>query len=184
MTNSRTHSLVGVALLGALLASCTPSLQTAPQTELAADLSVYNTAILRVTSNTADEMVQAQSIFGALLVMRINDLHQFRRVTLADSSVADSGALLITIAVSGIRKVSPLKRAMLGAFAGRAQMTADVEFVDATSQRSLGAYTVKGQSGGMGYSGGTEEASGQLANAVAELIARHRAPAPVGSANR
>ena len=64
-------------------------------------------------------------------------------------------------------------RFMLGAFAGKATMTTDVDFIDAASGKTLGSYSIKGKSGGTGVSGGTSDAVKKAAEGIAQVISEN-----------
>jgi hypothetical protein len=49
-------------------------------------------------------------------------------------------------------------------------MQTDIEFIDAETQESIGSYTITGESGGLGTSGGTGDAIKQTADAIVEII--------------
>jgi hypothetical protein len=49
-------------------------------------------------------------------------------------------------------------------------MTCDFSLVDAANGTTLGAYSVKGESGSTGYSGGTSDAVKKTAEGIAKVI--------------
>jgi hypothetical protein len=49
-------------------------------------------------------------------------------------------------------------------------MTTEIAIVDASTGKTLGSYTVTGESGGSGLSGGTSDAVVKTAEAVAALL--------------
>lgn len=91
---------------------------------------------------------------------------------------SDAGEILATIdsrvkaaGGSGLKEDGVFNNAYIVAEAGRASMTTDISFVDGPSGRTLGAFSVTGQSGGTGLSGGTGDAVKKTADGIAELIA-------------
>ncbi|MCK4371914.1 MAG: hypothetical protein KAW61_02155, partial [candidate division Zixibacteria bacterium] len=80
------------------------------------------------------------------------------------------GVLQVNAEVTKVKKVGGTERFMLGAFAGKASMTATVVFLEPASLDTLGSYTVTGKSGGTGMSGGTKSAVGKTAQAIVQLI--------------
>jgi hypothetical protein len=91
-------------------------------------------------------------------------------VRLAKPGESNEGALVVDISVEGIRKVSGTSRFFLGMFAGKAHMITDVTFLDGGTGKKLGQYQIKGESGGSGMSGGTDDAVKKTADGIAAII--------------
>ena len=72
--------------------------------------------------------------------------------------------------ISEIKKVSGAKRFSLGSFAGRAKIKADITFIDAEAQVTIGSYTITGESGNTDFSGGTGDAIEKTSEAIVEII--------------
>ena len=108
-----------------------------------------------------------------MVANNIKELNIFQDVTLGDYSETSESTLLVKLSIMKIKKVGGFERFMLGAFAGKASMTTDVVFVDAASGKELGSYSVTGQSGGTGVSGGTSDAVREAAEGVAKVISEN-----------
>lgn len=164
----RILSIPTLALLAAVI-GCSKSQMVALQ-PLDTGLSAYDSVVVAVEPAVAEDVQMEQSDLEAAVVSKIKDLKVFQSIKLGDGSETSEGMLLLKITISDIRKVSGAKRFWAGAFAGRASMTCGLDLVDAAQGKTLGSYTVKGESGGSGYSGGTGDAIKKTAERIAEII--------------
>ncbi len=106
-----------------------------------------------------------------LTVSRVKALNRFSSVQLKTGDVSPTPeTLVVNVGITHIKKVGGTKRFMLGVAAGRASMTTEITIVDSSTGRTLGSYTVTGESGGTGLSGGTGDAVTKTAVAVAGLL--------------
>lgn len=155
-----------------LLAGCiSPGYRTAPVEPLdPAPRLPYSSVCVHVEPGTAEDVAKELTELGMQISEQIMDLNVVPRVIVGDASAADPDALMIHVSVTQIRKVSGLKRFFLGAFAGKASLTSEVEFSEASTGRHLGTYQITGESGGSGLSGGTGDAVRQTAAAVVEIL--------------
>lgn len=171
----RSVRLLAAAWAALAASACARSSQLVRQA-VVPDRGSYATAILNVTAADGKDFENERRTFESLALARLTELRIFSRITLGDSSVAAGDALKITARVVGVRKVGAVQRFMFGALAGRASMQVDVDFSEQASGRPLGSFTVKGETGSTGYSGGTPEALTRAAEQVAKLTAVHFAP--------
>jgi hypothetical protein len=124
-------------------------------------------------SNVAEDVEKERTDLEGLALAKIKALNMFQSVQLGDGAGAQAGTLIATASISKIKKVGGVKRFFMGAFAGRASMTTDIMFVDGESQREIGSYSITGQSGGTGVSGGTSDAVKKAAEGIADLLAKN-----------
>lgn len=171
MRGCRLVLLVGVSALLALPACAARSKMVTLQ-PVQKDLKSYSKVMVSVDSGVSEDVSKEKSDLEGLVVSRIKGLNVYDDVQLmGDSdSTPDPETLLVQVTISHVKKVGGTKRFMLGAMAGRASMTTKVSFIDASSGADLGSYTIEGQSGGSGYSGGTSDAVKKTADGIAEVI--------------
>ena len=166
-------------ILSIFVAGCAPSFTMSPISPLAGPLNEYRFAYLACESNTTEDVVKELTDLRGMALSNILGLGVFEHAQLASSSDQyEEGDLLIKVSVQNIRKVGGAKRFMLGAFAGKASMEINIQFVDASNDRVLGSYLAKGESGGTGISGGTSDAVAKTAEAIGNVIASHFRPIP------
>lgn len=157
----------------AVCAGCTARSKMVAIEPLDTDLSPYASVVISVQSNVSEDMEEEISNLEFYTIKEINKLEAFEKVELSDIPVSSEGTLLIKIAISQIKRVSGSDRFWGGALAGRASMTTEISFIDAASGKRLGSYTVTGESGGMGISGGTGEAVRETAKGIADVLSKN-----------
>jgi hypothetical protein len=156
-----------------VLAGCTARTQMVPLESLDTNLSPYTRAVVTAETAIAEDVTQELSVLKELTLTKLKELNTFQEVRLGAPEDAAPGTLHVKITISKIKKVSGGARFMLGAFAGRATMTTDVLFIDAASGKTLGSYSITGESGGTGYSGGTSDAVKKTAEGIAQVVSEH-----------
>ncbi len=150
------------------------------------DLTPHTAVLVEVGSAVADEDIEQEIIKlrGALL-SQLTLAAQYRTVALAETAqTPPADALLVSVTVTKLRRVSSAGRFWGGALAGRASLTADVRITRSADGQQLGLYTVTGESGGSGLSGGTDDAINKTAIAIASLLRKSPPPAASASAGR
>lgn len=157
----------------AICAGCTAQSKMVAIDPLDTDLSPYVLVVLSVQPGVAEDVEKEISNLEYYTAKEINKLEIFEKVELSDLPGSSEGTLFIRIVISQIKKVSDGERFWGGAFAGRASMTTEISFIDAASRKTLGSYTVTGESGGMGVSGGTGEAVRETAKGIADVISKN-----------
>jgi hypothetical protein len=126
--------------------------------------------ILDVRPNVPGDISGEISDLELELVQQIRGLGAVKQVSLGGMPPEPEGALLIEVSIRQIRKVSRAKRLFLGEMAGRASMTAGVEFIDGKTGAVLGRYEVVGKSGNTEFSGGTGDAVEKTAEAIVAIM--------------
>lgn len=173
MKRSHPMSAAVLLLILAALAGCTAKTEMVPIEPLTADLSPYTKVVITTETMVTEDVSQEITDLEQLTLKKLQELGVFEDIRLGDTEVPAEGTLKVNIVIAKIKKVSGGARFMLGAFAGRASMTTDVFFIDAMSGKELGSYTVTGQSGGTGYSGGTSDAVKKTAEGIAKIISEN-----------
>ena len=83
---------------------------------------------------------------------------------------------LVRVKITSLKDVGSTERLMLGALAGRASISADVEVYDRTGA-FIGGMTAEGKSsGGTIFAGTTKEAIELAAGQIANYLLRYREP--------
>jgi hypothetical protein len=155
----------------AALAGCAARSETLAASPVdKASLRSYKTAAVSIDSEAGAELTKETAALGAEVVQRIKTRRTFEEVRMAGVTENAAGTLLIKATVMKAKKVGTGKRMLLGAFAGRAGLTVDVKLIDAATGKQLGTYVVKGESGGTGFSGGTDDAVTKAAEGIAALV--------------
>lgn len=134
------------------------------------NLRTFSTLSVSVESATAEPLDKETAALAAETISRVKNRGVFQDVRLGSANESAPGTLVLKASVSRVKKVGRMKRALAGAFAGRASLTVQVRLVDAASGRELGTYTVVGQSGGLGVSGGTDDAVSKAAEQIAAIV--------------
>ena len=171
MENKR--KLIVRALACALLMTGCASTQMVTVRPADTNLRTYSKVVLTTTSREGVNAESEALNLEAQVASKIGALSVFPEVVTGDAVASDDGTLLIQIEITQMRRVSKTARFFGGALAGKASLDAEVRFVDATTRRELGTYTVSGKSGGTGMSGGTEAAISRAADAVANIVSEH-----------
>jgi hypothetical protein len=160
-----------VLLIGiAAFAGCSATSQTKPNFALATGQNKYPVCAFSVESNLNEDLDKELIELKSEILKRVSHLDIFRSIQFTKEYEKEEGCLLVVVSISEIKKVSGAKRFSLGAIAGRAKIKADITFIDAAAQETIGSYTVTGKSGNSDYSGGTGEAIRKTAEAVVEII--------------
>ena len=151
---------------------CGGKFQTAGVSPFTAPHPAFSQAAIHITVEIAD----ANSTDFATEVALLRE--QMRR-QLTDRfeslSATDSQGLQIGVHITELRRVSQMKRIVLGVFARRAKIVAEVSFTDGISGQRLGSYSVTGTShGGLGSGlSETEVALSKFAAGVGSLVSEH-----------
>jgi hypothetical protein len=170
---SRGFGPSGVALTAVLFAvsGCAARSKSVTLQPLTADVGQYKNVVIAVESRVPGDVTKEKSDLEGLTVSRVKSLNRYSRVQLKTGDVVPTpGTLVVNVGITHLKKVGGTKRFMLGAAAGRASMTTEITLVDAATGKTVGSYTVTGQSGGSGLAGGTSDAVTKTAEAVAGLL--------------
>jgi hypothetical protein len=149
---------------------CSARRQMVPNLYLNTSLSNYPVCVFSVESHVSEDINKELNELRSEIFKKVSILGVFRSIQFARDCEEAEGCLLVVISISDIKKVSGAKRFFLGAFAGRANMKTDITFIDAAAQETIGSYTVTGESGGTGLSGGTGDAIRKTSEAIVEII--------------
>lgn len=164
-------SCAALAVGGFAVSGCAARSKAVTLQPLTADMSHYKTAVISVESRVPGDVTKEKSDLEALIASRVKALNRFSSVQLKTGATAPTpGTLGVNVGITHIKKVGGTKRFMLGVAAGRASMTTEITIVDSATGKTLGSYTVTGESGGSGLSGGTSDAVTKTAEAVAALL--------------
>jgi hypothetical protein len=164
-------SCAALAVAGSVVSGCAARSKAVTLQPLTADMSHYKTVVISVDSRVPGDVKKEKSDLEGLILSRVKALNRFSSVQLKTGEVAPTPeTLVVNVGITHIKKVGGTKRFMLGAAAGRASMTTEIALVDSSTGRTLGSYTVTGESGGSGLAGGTSDAVTKTAEAVAGLL--------------
>lgn len=170
---SSRFGLSGAALAAAVfaVAGCAARSKSVTLQPITADMGQYKHVVIAVESRVPGDVTKEKSDLEGLTVSRVKGLSRFSSVQLKSGDVpAKPETLVVNVGITHLKKVGGTKRFMLGAAAGRASMTTEITLVDAATGKTIGSYTVTGQSGGSGLAGGTSDAVTKTAEAVAGLL--------------
>jgi hypothetical protein len=149
-------SCAALAVAGSVVSGCAARSKAVTLQPLTADMSQYKTVVISVESRVPGEVKEERADLEGLTVSRVKSLNRFSSVQLKTGEMAPTPeSLVVNVGITHIKKVGGTKRFMLGAAAGRASMTTEITLVDSSTGQTLGSYTVTGESGGTGVSGGT-----------------------------
>jgi hypothetical protein len=137
------------------------------------DLRPYSSFAFAVETKVTEDVTMEMTALEEQVILKVKELTLFQAVTLGEPEQPSEATLFVKAVISQIKKVSGSKRFFMGAFAGKASMTTDIFFIDAATGETLGAYSVTGESGGTGVSGGTNEAILKAAEGIAQIISEH-----------
>jgi hypothetical protein len=157
-------------LLVLVLGGCTATFHSTPIQPLE-PVGTLHVHIADVESNVAEDISQEISDLEVELVDRFRALDGVTQVTLGGLPAKHADVLLVEVSISEIRKVSRARRFFLGDMAGRASMTADVEFIDGNTGVVLGHYQIIGRSGNNEFTGVTGKAVEKTAEAILAVMA-------------
>ena len=169
MRKIRMARLMVVVTLGLLALACAGS-QVLVVRPFEGKLAPYSTLYFSTASSVFEDLSQEMTDLEEEVASQVKELGMFNNVLLGPCYENCDGVLQVNAEVTKVKKVSGTKRFMLGAFAGKASMTATIVFLEPASLDTLGSYTVTGKSGGTGVSGGTKSAVGKTARAIVQLI--------------
>ena len=160
-----------LAVAGFVVSGCAARSKAVTLQPLTAEMSRYKTVVISVESRVPGDVTKEKSDLEGLTVSRVKALNRFSSVQLKTGDMPPTPeTLVVNVGITHLKKVGGTKRFMLGAAAGRASMTTEITLVDSSTGKTLGSYTVIGQSGGSGLAGGTSEAVTKTAEAVAGLL--------------
>ena len=163
-------ALCVVVLVGST--GCGGKFQTVGVSPFTGPHPAFSQASIHITVETADANLSDIATEVALLrdQMRKQLTDRFESL-----SATDRQGLQIGIRITQLRRVSQMRRILLGVFAGRAKIVAEVSFTDAASGQLLGSYLVTGTSHGALGSGlsETEVALSKFAAGVGTLVSEH-----------
>jgi uncharacterized protein DUF4410 len=165
------YSCAALAAAGFVVSGCAARSKAVTLQPLTADMSHYKKVVIAVESRVPGDVTKEKSELEVLTVSRVKALNRFSSVQLKAGDMGPTAeTLVVNVGITHLKKVGGTKRFMLGAAAGRASMTTEITLVDSSTGKTLGSYTVTGQSGGSGLAGGTSEAVTKTAEAVAGLL--------------
>ncbi len=128
-------------------------------------------AAVEVTSSVADKADTATALKQAI-VAQLASKNVFKAITTADA--ADYQLKVNVLSVSDVGQGT---RIMLGAFAGQAEISAQVDVIDSKAGKAMGSFIAKGQSsGGTIFAGTTQQAIDQAAAQIADHLLANRLP--------
>lgn len=161
--------LIATVLLAGLLSACAASgsVQTLSANPPAIDSS--KAGAVEVTTALSDKVDSADALRRAIVAQLVNK-KVFKSVTEASSS-----DYILKVNVVDLAEVSQGARFMLGALAGQAGITANVEVYDRREGRLLSSMVAKGQSsGGHAFAGTTQEAIDLAAVQISDYLPMYR----------
>ncbi len=151
-----------------VLAGCASQGQTLNASAPKTKLSAYKTVVVHVTSSVPDSSRESLQL-ESMIVSTLTNSKVFPAVT--GASANGTGDLRVDANISDLRRVSSGARVMLGAFAGRGNMTVDVKLVDTSNGETVGSFTSQGtSSGGTVFSGTTDQAVELAARQIVEFL--------------
>ena len=172
MNDRSVLNLIVVFILALLFAGCGGSTMEVKQ-PLEKSLSPFTHFAFSCETNVAEDVTEEITELEERVAEEVKSLALFDSVELGSDKEFPPGTLQVTATIMEIEKVSEGERFLLGAFAGQASMTIDVIFEDAATGETLGSFSITGESGGTGLSGGTSQAIDETATAIRDLIREH-----------
>jgi hypothetical protein len=157
-------------LLLPVLGGCAASFQTTPIQPLEPEGALH-VHIANVRSTVAEDISQEIVDLEVQLVQRFRELDAVQQVSLGSLPTEPQDAVLVEVSISEIDKVGRAKRFFLREWAGRASLTADVEYIDGNTGIVLGRYQVVGRSGNNEFTGVTGKAVEKTAEAIVAVMA-------------
>ena len=159
-------SSVGVVLVSGCASTSTIQLHDS----VTVRLSRFKSVVLDVRSevpNSSGEVAQLESE----IMSRLRTKGLFERVLSRAASGDAKHDLTVLVTIKQLRRVSHQARMMVGAFAGRGKMVADIQLRDASSEAVIGQATAVGKtSGGTVFAGTTSQAVSMIADEVVKLL--------------
>lgn len=172
MRKIKTITVPALLLATMILTSCAGTYMTLRQ-PFETDLGPFSSFVFSVESNVTDDVTKEMADLEERVLSKVKSLNLFQNVELGDEPEPTQGKLHVTATITHIKKVSGMTRFFLGVFAGKASMTTDVIFLDAATGKAIGSFSVTGESGGTGLSGGTSDAVEKTAEGIAGLISKN-----------
>lgn len=167
MTRSRILGLSAITFLALVLAGCASTSSTVASEPMETKLGKYKTLIINTTAAVEQADTETAQLEGVLSA-KLKRTGLFQNVH-TDTTRKDG--VMLNAKIVNLKKVSPTKRLMLGAFAGRGTMAVDVELVDAKTGKKLGSFLSEGKtSGGTAFAGTTEQAIEKVAEEIATFV--------------
>ena len=152
-----------------LLCSCSAGSKITAERPIKIKLSNYKTVTLQVTS--AEEDVEEElAELEENIINELTKLQLFESVSLGTSADSTQSDLHIKATVLNMKKVGGRTRFFLGAFAGRASVELALTLTEKKNNTLIGSYSIEGESGGTGFSGGTDDALDKAAEQIAQLV--------------
>lgn len=136
-----------------------------------AALDGKKSAAVEVTSAVADKAETASALKQAIVSQLLNK-NVFMAVTA--SNAAD---YRLKVNILSVSEVAQGARILLGAFAGKAEISAQVDVFDSKAGKSMGDFLARGQSSsGTIFAGTPQEAIDQAAAQIADHLLANRLP--------
>lgn len=153
---------------------CAAGFNTMPIQELEPAPTIpFGVVRVDVIPALAEDATQELTDLEIQLMEGFKELGAVNKVVLEHPGTETENSLLVRVTVSNLKKVSQTSRFFLGSFAGKAEMTALVDFIDGNDGSELGKYKIVGSSGGSGFAGGTEDAITQTVEAIIGIFAEN-----------
>jgi len=131
----------------------------------------YKKAAVSVSSEVSDAKKEVNNLEN-LILARLKGREIFDDVYLGWMPSASNADLGINIKIVEMKRVSRVKRFVLGILAGRSSVTVDINLIDLITQETIGNFRTKGQSaaGSSIDSGTTLESISPIADKLVEFI--------------
>lgn len=158
--------ILAVALL---LSACAASGSIQVTSSVPASIDSAKSGAVDVATSVAGKTETADALQKAIISQLLSK-NVFKSVTATDQS-----DYLLKVNVVDVKEVSQGARIMLGALAGKAGITAQVDVLDRRNGTVTGSMVAKGQSsGGTVFAGTTQEAIDQTATQIVDYLLRSR----------
>jgi hypothetical protein len=168
--------LLAVGVAAAWLCGCTAGNKLMVHQKADVSLAGYTDILVAVDSTLTEKDVQKDIDELGVRAIQAIKTQGYSSVQFKAGDVAPApGTLLVKVTVTKIRRVSKLGRFAAGIFAGRASIVADVAISEPAASKTLGTYTVSGESGASGVAGGTEDAIAKAGEAIGALFKKEAA---------
>ncbi len=167
------YAVLSSALLFALFLGGCASSEVLVKKPVETKFNQFSNFVLAVESNVTEEVADEITALEVNVMNRVRGLNLFQTTKLGIDENLPEGTLIVKATITDINKVSGTARFFLGAFAGQASMTINMQFIDGATNNVIGEIDVTGKSGGTGYAGGTNEAIDKAAEAVADVVTQN-----------
>lgn len=179
MNDLRKCRLVWLVAVIFLLAACAgQKALTTVKRPVTQKLSAYHT--LRIEPFVYDASVeiddpvkadQLKQMLQSRTKFKIYNLTLFDKVLDTEPAGTDDDVVVLKGRITYMKRLTKTARIMLGAMAGRAGVSMDIQLVDPATGSVLGEAAIQGtSSGGSVFAGGTEEAFENAAQQIAEFV--------------